>query len=349
MDHLDERDQLALRIGPVGQVADGPLLDPIGYAVVSRHHARGVGLVAGGDVDPVDSGQGTQHPIAVGRPPAVGGPGAVVGWRGVGAVGTEVGEHVGDLTHHLLTVSDHETVDEIGQRLGIESAVATGDHQRIVRAAPFGTDGHAGQVDQVEDVGIDELGREVEGHHVEVSGRGRALQGEQGNTRPAHGGLHVHPGGIGTLGDGVGPLVQDFVEDLESLVGETDLIGVRIDQQPRQRCGAVLGRSGAELATDVARGLRHLGKQRFGAGPEGLHACTECTRRILGDRGGGRQDGESRPHRVGPSDMPERGIRSVEPSGNAQTTIRRASRATMALTTPTTTTMRGKSTWSICG
>ena len=43
-------------------------------------------------------------------------------------------------------------------------AMTTGSVGRAVG----GPDGHPGQVDQVEDVGVDELGRQVEGDHVEV-------------------------------------------------------------------------------------------------------------------------------------------------------------------------------------
>ena len=41
---------------------------------------------------------------------------------------------LGDLADDLLPVAEHEGVDEVGQRLGVEGAVAAGDHQGVVGA-----------------------------------------------------------------------------------------------------------------------------------------------------------------------------------------------------------------------
>ena len=51
--------------------------------------------------------------------------------------------------------------------------------------------------------------------------------------------VEVEPGRVGTLGDGVGAFVEDLVEDLEPLVGEPDLVGVGVDEQPGDRAGPV--------------------------------------------------------------------------------------------------------------
>ncbi len=171
----------------------------------------------------------------------------------------------------LLPVPEHEAVDEVGQRLGIEGAVAARHHQRIVGGPLGGPDRHSGQVDQVEDVGVDQLGREVEGQDVEVPGRQVVLEGEEGHAGRAHGRLHVHPGGVGPLGGGVLPLVEDLVEDLEPLVGQADLVGVGVDQQPRHRTVGVVGNLGPQLPPDVAGGLGDLGQKGLYPGPEGLH------------------------------------------------------------------------------
>ena len=91
--------------------------------------------------------------------------------------------------------------------------------------------GHAREVDQVQQVRVDELGREVERQHVEVGGGAVRVDAEQRQARGAHRRLHVGPRRVGALGHRIGPLVQDFVKDLEPLVGEADLVGVGIDQE----------------------------------------------------------------------------------------------------------------------
>ena len=49
----------------------------------------------------------------------------------------------------------------------------------------------------------------------------------------------VEPGRVGTLGDRIGAFVEDLVEDLEPLVGQPDLVGVRVDEEPGDRIGSV--------------------------------------------------------------------------------------------------------------
>ena len=41
--------------------------------------------------------------------------------------------HLGDLADDLLAVADHERVDEVGQRLGVERAVPAGEDERVRR------------------------------------------------------------------------------------------------------------------------------------------------------------------------------------------------------------------------
>ena len=55
----------------------------------------------------------------------------------------------------------------------------------------------------------------------------------------AHLAGEVEPGRVGALGDGVGAFVEDLVEDLEPLVGQPDLVGVGVDEQPGDRIGSV--------------------------------------------------------------------------------------------------------------
>ena len=72
-------------------------------------------------------------------------------------------DDLGDLADHLFAVADDEDVDEVGQGLGVERAVTAGHDQRVLRAPVGGPYGHTRQIDAVEDVGVDELGGDVEG------------------------------------------------------------------------------------------------------------------------------------------------------------------------------------------
>ena len=97
------------------------------------------------------------------------------------------------------------------------------------------------------------------------------LDAEEGHAGRPHGGLHVDPGGVGPLGQRVGTLVEDLVEDLQTLVGQADLVGVGVDQEPGHPPGPVLGVHGPLLAADVAGGLGDAGQQALDPRPEGLH------------------------------------------------------------------------------
>ena len=139
------------------------------------------------------------------------------------------------------------------------------------RPAVGGPDRHPGQVDAVEQVGVDELGRQVEGQQVEGPGRAVRVDREQRQLmRPEHA-LHVGPRGVGALGRRVGPLVEDLVEDLQALVGQPDLVGVGVDQQPGRLVGAVVGGLAAVLAPDVAGRLLDPGQQGFELWPDRVH------------------------------------------------------------------------------
>ena len=130
---------------------------------------------------------------------------------------------------------------------------------------------HAGEVDEVEQVRVDELGRQVEREHVERVGGLVGVDAEQRHARGAHRVLHVGPRRVRPFGDRVGPLVQDLVEDLQALVGEPDLVRVGVDQEKCGPAGPMVGRQTALLHTDIASGLLNPGQQRFDPRPQVVH------------------------------------------------------------------------------
>ena len=87
---------------------------------------------------------------------------------------------LGELADQLLAVARREGVDEVGQGLGVEGAVASRDHQRgrpLARSAACQWESR--QVDEVDHVGVDEFGREVERQHVEGRRRQVLLDAEE--------------------------------------------------------------------------------------------------------------------------------------------------------------------------
>ena len=262
MDDLGQRHQLARGVGPVGQVGHRPLRHLRRYPRVDRLRGHEPPVHVGGrverrDVDALELGQRPPQRAAVplhrGRPLQPG------------------GHHLVDLAHGLLPVTEHEGVDEIGQWFGVVRAMAARHDEGVVSGPLYRMQWKAGQVDQVHEVGVDELGRQVEGQHVEGRRGQVLLHAEEGHTGGAHGRLHVDPGCVGAFRHRVGPLVEDLVEDLEALVGQADLVGVGVEQEPRHLARAVLGVHRALLAADVAGRLGHRGQEALDRRPEGLH------------------------------------------------------------------------------
>ena len=260
MHDLDERDELVLRVRPLGEVGDGALVDDrgdVGVARRDRPHDRAVVLdvVERRDVDARDRRELAQHRLA--RRAAAALPRA---------------DHLGELGDDLFAVADHERVDVLGERLGVVGAVPARDHDRVRRRPVLVADRHPREVDEVEQVRVDELGREVEGEHVEVGGGPVGVDAEQRHPGRAHRRLHVGPGRVGALGHRVVALVEELVEDLEPLVGEPDLVGVGIDQEKGRPAAPMAGRQAARLRphlhTDVASGLLNPGQQRFDPRPQ---------------------------------------------------------------------------------
>ena len=96
---------------------------------------------------------------------------------------------------------------------------------------------------------------------IKRSDGGSTFERQQRNTRLAHGVTHIWPRHIATLaGDALG-LVKDIVEDGDALVGQTNLVHIRVDQAATV-VGIGLGKR-APLVIDIATRLFDLGEQRL--------------------------------------------------------------------------------------
>ncbi len=251
--HLGERDQLTLRVRPRRQVSDRALLDDRrGRRVVGDHAAVGLDAVQRRYVHPGHGGQGTVDAPSPPRPP---GP-------------LPRAHHLGDLADHLLAVAQHGGVHVQRQRLGVEGAVAADEDERVVVSPVGGAQRHHCQVDARQDVGVGQLGGQVEGQDVEVGGRACRLDAEQGHPGGPQLDLEVDPRCVAPLGGGVVPLVEHLDQDLKAGVRQTHLVGVRVGEEPGDLVGVVLRLASPVLEPDVPGRLLDAREKRLNLLPD---------------------------------------------------------------------------------
>ena len=139
---------------------------------------------------------------------------------------------VGDRQRDLLAVAQHGGVDEVGDRLGVEGGVTTGQHDRVVLAPIDRVQRHPGQVDRVQHVGVAELGGETDAEHVERADRTVVVEGELRHALLPHQLFQIGPDRVRPLGQDPVPLVEHLVQDRDALVGQSHLVRVRVHQAP---------------------------------------------------------------------------------------------------------------------
>ena len=167
----------------------------------------------------------------------------------------------GDLQHRLLAVAEHRGVDEVGDRLRVEGGVPAGQHDRVVLGAVARVQRDAGQVERGEHVGVAELGGERDAEQVERPHRPVRVDRELRHAVLAHQPLEVGPDRVGALGQHVGLLVEHLVQDLHALVGQADLVRVRVHQHPAHGGRVPVLDHRAQLAAHVLDRLAHLRQQ----------------------------------------------------------------------------------------
>ena len=265
MDDLDQGHELLLRVGPLGEVGDGALVDLGGHLVEAWAHLPDerpvvLDVVHGGDVHARDRRQLTEDALAGGA---------------TGALPRR--DHLAHLADCLLAVADDEGVDEVRHGLGVVRAVPAGDDERRVRCSALTPDGHAGEVEAVQDVRVHELGGEVEGDDVEVAGRAVGLDREQRHAVVAELSFQVDPRRVRPLGGGIVAFVQDLVEDLQALVGEPHLVRIGVHEEPGRVAGPVGRRRRPSFHSDVPSWFLDPGQERLDPRPQAGHLEPQCT------------------------------------------------------------------------
>ncbi len=260
VDGLRQRHQRRLRIGPGIQVTDGVFGGACRYPGTVRGDRAdtAVRLVAhvveGRHISEAAPGQPHEQLI----PPA---------GRARGPEGTD---HIGDRKNRLLAIPEHDRVDERRDRFGIERGMPADDHNRMIISPIHGMQRDAREIERGQQVGVSQLGGEADAQQVEVADRAVAVHGELRDTVLTQQFLQIRPDRVGTLGQDVRLLVEDLVQDLDTLVGQAYLVGVRIHQTPaddRVRPGLALG---IPFAAEVAHGLTDPRQQRFQTGEQRL-------------------------------------------------------------------------------
>ena len=160
------------------------------------------------------------------------------------------------LEQRFLALTDEDGIEEGRVRLGVVHRGTAGNDDGVVFASVSRQQWNASEVECLEEVRHRHLVR-----HMQTDDIKRSDRREQRNARLAHSVTHIGPRHIATLaGDALG-LVKDVVEDGDTLVGQTDLVHIRIDQAATV-VGIGLGKR-APLVIDIATRLLDLGEQRL--------------------------------------------------------------------------------------
>ncbi len=179
------------------------------------------------------------------------------------ALGLPLADDPGHVQHGLLAVADDRRVDEVGDRLRVEGRVTAGQDDRVVDRAVLGLQRDTGQVQRGEHVRVAKLRGEADAEHVEGLHRAVAVHRELRDAVLPHQRLQVRPYAVGALGEDPLLFVEDLVEDHDALVGQSDLVRVRVHERPADVALVPRLDRGVELSADVLDRLLHVREQSF--------------------------------------------------------------------------------------
>ena len=143
---------------------------------------------------------------------------------------TQAAMQLAGLEPRFLALADEAGIEDGRVRLRVVHRGTAGDDDGVVFASVGRQQRNASEVESLEEVRHRHLVRHMQADDIKRSDRRCTLEREQRNARLAHSVTHIGPRHIATLaGDALG-LVKDVVEDGDALVGQTDLVHIRIDQ-----------------------------------------------------------------------------------------------------------------------
>ena len=163
----------------------------------------------------------------------------------------------------LLTVAEHGSVDEVCDRLWIESRVTAGDNQRVLVGTVGRLDRDTREVKCVEHVGVAELGRERDTEDVERADRPVCIDGELRDAVFAHQCFEIGPDRIGAFDEHAVKFTEHLIQDLHALVWQADLVGVGVHQAPPDVALSPVFDERVQFAADVLDRLADAHQQRL--------------------------------------------------------------------------------------
>ena len=163
----------------------------------------------------------------------------------------------------VLSLAGGEEVDKLRQRFRIKGADATGKHHIVQPLTLGAVDGHAGQPEHIDNVGIGHFIADGKGNHVEILHRLLTFQRPQRQLLVTHFFLHVAPGRKHPLAPHALHLVHNAVQNPHSHIGHTDFIGIReAERHPDIHFLAVF-LNFSPLAAGVTRRFLHRREDSF--------------------------------------------------------------------------------------
>ncbi len=273
MDGLGQRDQRLLGVRPLVEVHDGVLGDTPRDARLVRHDTADAAVrqvlhvVEARHVDATGLGEAEEQLLAPARP----------------ALRLPRADDLGDVEDGLLAVADDRAVDEVRDRLGVEGRMAAREDDRVVDGAVLGLQRDARQIQGREHVGVAQLRGEGQAEHVEGTDGAVAVDGELRHLVLAHELFQVRPHAVRALGEDALALVEHLVEDHDALVGQPDLVRVRVHERPADVTRIPRLDGGVELTADVLDGLLHMREQSFELWEDRLGHHATFVKRAGGD------------------------------------------------------------------
>ena len=170
--------------------------------------------------------------------------------------------HVDRLQRADLAVADGESIDEVMQRFRIERARTARDDDGILPGAILAVQRDAGQIENLQDVGVAHLVLERDAQHVEAAHGRPCLDGKERHSLLAHQIRHIHPRHEHALAERIVPFVDDIVQDAGAEVRHAHLIHIRKRKRIADRDRCRILEYGVHFAAHVARRLLHAVEQR---------------------------------------------------------------------------------------
>ena len=165
--------------------------------------------------------------------------------------------HVDGLQRADFAVSNGKRVDEMIQRLRIERARAARNDDRIVPGAVLAVQRNAGQIEELQDVGIAHLILQRNAQHVKAADWRARLQRKQRHILLTHQVRHVHPRRKDALAKRVLPLIDDIIQDAGTQMGHAHLVHIRERKRIANRHAVRILEHGIHLAAHVPGRLLH--------------------------------------------------------------------------------------------